>query len=190
MQAQELVRSHSDRLLAQLELIAARLDRLADNTIGLATDTQEVFRERLWFMNRRREELTASIEEGHDEAPDTASAIDDLAEAVDTLDADIGAVHEEEVAGYRAAVDRQLRAWKGRVDNLRVKEALAEMEIRDELDPLGEQLSEMRYAVLADLRDVADDAKDVVDDVRKTVESLMGDVRKAVEQAADSLMKR
>ena len=190
MMTQELVRSTSERLLAQLELIASRLDRLADTTMGLAADSQEVFRERMWFMTRRCEELSDAVEHGHDEAPGTAGAIDDLSSAVDTLEADIGAVREEEAVGYRAAVDRQLRAWKSRVESLRLQEALAGMEIRDELGPLGDQVSDLRHAVLVDLRNVADDARDAVSDVRGTVETLLSEVRKAVEDAAASLTKR
>ncbi|MCP3935662.1 MAG: hypothetical protein GY708_09860 [Actinomycetia bacterium] len=188
-QATEDGHSTRDQLLAQLELIQVRLDRFGDAVTDLAGDAREALLERKWFVVRRCEELRAGVEQGPEPETGVSSSVDDLSAATDTLDADLDAARESVAGGYRAAVDKQLRAWKGRIEQLRLQESLGEMELRDELSGAGERLAEVRGSVLADLRLVADDAGDVVDDLRDVVEDLMVEVRRTAQRASDALTK-
>lgn len=117
------------------------------------------------------------------------TAVEDLGAAVDALDADLSAIQADEPAGYEEAIDRQVRAWRTRIDRLWLHGHLASMEAQDELEALAQRLEDVRAHVLGDLHDTARDARATVTDLRSDMEKVLVDVRKAVEDASAALTR-
>lgn len=117
------------------------------------------------------------------------TAVEDLGAAVDALDADLSATQADEPAGYEEAIDRQIRAWRTRIDRLRLHGHLASLEAREEFEALARRLDDVRAQVLDDLHGSAKDARATVTDLRADVEKVLVDVRKAVEDAAVALTR-
>jgi ElaB/YqjD/DUF883 family membrane-anchored ribosome-binding protein len=176
-----------DQLIAELDLSMARLTDLRDHLAASPAELRDAFEERVTQMSHRAEELADEVREWVQVRVGTPSAVEDLTYAVDTLEADVDAAGDTGSDGYRARVDRQLRAWRSRVDRLRIQEALAEMELRDELEGIGSRLSAARSSALVELREVADDAREVVADLRDDLEEVLEDVRRVVERAVAAL---
>lgn len=176
-----------NRFLAQAELVDERMKAFDHKVADMLVSDRDVFAARSTAIMERCDELKAHIIEWPEVEIGTANAVEDLSASVDTLEADFYAASEANADRYRSAVDRQLRAWRSRTDRLRLQSALATMELRDELEDIGHRLTDAREGVLVELRNAADDAKDVVIDLRVDVEEVLVDVRHAVERAAGAL---
>ena len=179
--------SIQDQLLAQLDLADERLERFQTRLTRASERTQERFESRVERITKRAKGLSEQIRGSSIVADRTESAVEDLGAAVDTLEADLEAVDEDETAAYRSAVDRQLRTWRARTDRLRLQTSLGTMDIRDDLEDLGHRLATARAGALLELRRAAADTKGVVIDVRNDLEEVLSDVRRGVERVADSL---
>lgn len=178
-----------DRLLAQVELAQHRVERFREHVVAAAPETRRTFAEQGRRLGDRCTLLADELRRSVTIEVGIATAVDDLGSAVDTLEADFEATSEADAVAYRSAVDRQLRAWRTRTDQLRVQTALGAMELRDELEGVGDRLSEARSGVLFELRQAADDTREVVVDLRDDVENVLVDVRHAVERAVDALAR-
>lgn len=178
-----------DHLLADVELATSRLHRFENDLADLAPSDREPFAHQLAVLTTRCGELKEQIMAWPEIKIGTAGALEDLGAAIDALEADFDAAQHGEPAGYRSAVDRQLRAWRSRSDRLRLQGALASMDVRDDLDEVGNRLANARAGVLLELRDATADAKDVVVDLRNDVEEVLVDLRRAIERAAEALMR-
>ncbi len=177
-----------DHLLTEVDLVKERLDRFFARAAEVPSDARAALEQRGDRVGARAEALAARIREWVELQVGTSSAVEDLGEAVDTLEADLDAVEGVESGTYGSLVDRQIRLWTRRLQHLRVKEALGVMELQDELTQLESRLAAARTEVLIELRRTAADAREVVVDLREDVEEVLVDVRNAVERAADVLV--
>lgn len=177
-------RTH-DQLLADLELTSSRLQAFDILLDDVKPKTREPFVQQQSRLALRCSELHDQLESRSEVKIETAHAIEDLGAAVDGLEADLDVTRHAVPMNYRAAVDKQLRSC---TDWLRLQGALASMEVRDDLDDVGNRLSHARAGVLVELREAAGDTKHLVTDVRDDVEAILVDIRHAVERAADALM--
>lgn len=176
-----------DRLLARVRLTERRLARLGTE-LSVDDDLPDSeLSERVEELTGRCGELSDKIRSWSEAQIGVNTAVEDLAAAVDTLETDLLAARATEPAGYAEAIDRQVRAWRTRIDRLRLQGGLASMEARDELEALTNRLEDARATVLDDLQSVVGDAKETVVDLRSDVEQVLVDVRKAVEHAAAAL---
>ena len=176
-----------DQLIAEIDLSMARLTDLRDHLTASPAELREAFEDRVAQISHGAEDLADEVREWVQVRVGTPSAVEDLTHAVDTLEADLDAAGDAETGNYRARLDRQLRAWRARADHLRIQEALAEMELRDELEGIGSRLSAARSSALVELRGTADDAREVAVDLRDDLEEVLHDVRRVVERAAAAL---
>ena len=87
-------------------------------------------------------------------------------------------------------MDQQVRAWKSRLDTLRLQGVLASMELRDELAGLSDRLEHARAGVLIELQNAVGDSGDLVVDVRNDLEEVLSDVRRGLENAYDAVFDR
>lgn len=176
-----------DQLLAQIELAQDRLRDLKGELADLSTEGRAAASAQIENIGARCGALREQIQERPEVQIGTATAVEDLSDAVDTLEADLDASGEAERDRYRSTVDRQLRAWRGRAERLRLQASLGTMDARDDLEHAVKRVTDARAAVLVELREAAHDARDVVVDLRNNVEEVLVDVRHAVERAADAL---
>ena len=182
------------RLQGGLEHIADELD-----TAGRAIDgvADEVNRRRLRHMwerlDRSRRAADAALHRLEAEPLEAAGLLArDLEREVCQLEAEVGLLIAEvqgELAtttdAYRAAAGDQLRAWRARLDELRVQASLARMEIRAEGDVILERM-EGHYQEAAHHLRMATTTTGL-SSLRQAVRRLFGDVRDAADAARDEL---
>ncbi|MGI9603177.1 MAG: hypothetical protein ACR2QE_14920 [Acidimicrobiales bacterium] len=176
-----------DRLLAQIDLAENRLDRFAAQLARGSERSQARFADRLERITARVHDLAGQIKDSSAFEVETETAVEDLGAAVDALEADLKASGEAEKDSYTDALDHQLRIWRSRTDRLRLQSSLGAMEIREDLEELGQRLDRARSGALVELKRAAGDTKEVVVDVRDDLENVLTDVRHALERVADSL---
>lgn len=106
-------------------------------------------------------------------------ALDRLESEVQAAWADFEVEMADDVDAYRSATQRQLEAWQGHRDRMRLQAKLAEMEARDAVADL-EQAFEAARPELERAKDVADEAFHAVKDkVREAVAHLRAAARDA-----------
>ena len=179
-----------DQLQAKVQLIERRIDGLNQRIEDLAEEVGSSMKDRAGVLLERSRALRATIADWAEVKVGVPSEVEGLSADVDAIEADIDAATPQEVAGYEVAVDRQLRVWRGRLDHLRLQRTLAAMEARDDLEALGDRLDTARGDALVELQSAAAGSKDLVADVRRGLEGILGDVRRAAEKAAADLTDR
>lgn len=178
-----------DSLLKRVRLTERRLSRISTELDADDALAESDLKERVDALAGRCAELANQLRSWTEVEIGMLTAVEDLGAAVDALDADLSATQADEPVSYEEAIDRQVRAWRTRIDRLRLHGHLASMETRDELEALTQRLEDVRAQVLDDLHDTARDARAAVTDLRADVEKVLVDVRKAVEDAAAALTR-
>lgn len=179
-----------DRLTAQIDAATGRLDQLAERIGAIPGEQADELRTRVQRITDRGEALLQRVAEGPDVDAIVQTAVEDHSAAVDALEADQEAAGHIAAEAVGSAVERQARAWRSRLDHLRLQAHLGTMDAVDGLDSLTARLQEARTGLLVDLRTIGSDTSATVDDVRKDFDRLLSDVRDTVEHAADALVKR
>lgn len=176
-----------DRLRTRVNLALRRASRLADELDADESLSDSEFAERANELAERCRARADMVDSWTEVEIGAQTAVEDLAAAVDALEADVAAARATEPSGYEEAVDRQVRSWRTRIDRLRLQSGLASMDARDEMDEVVHRLEETRATVLQDLQNVVGDAREIVIDLRNDAEVVFGDVRRTVEHAAAKL---
>ncbi|MDH3682546.1 MAG: hypothetical protein OEV40_21645 [Acidimicrobiia bacterium] len=176
-----------DQLVAQVRLTKKRLEQFTDRLQALDEDAPAELVEQAGSLGGRAEELESEILSWEEVEIGVPTAVEDLAASVDSMEADLDAAESAEAAAYEVALDRQVRAWKTRLDRFRLQGALGRMEAKDDLGELSQRLDHVRGEVLVQLHNAVDDSKDLVTDLRDDVEEVLADVRRAIERVASSL---
>jgi len=216
-----------EQLQDQLDVVTSRLDKLAAELTDETSDTRVQLESQMKRIRQRADDTIAQMRDrlhstgpadgaspGADGSADsdqdantgeTVALVEDLNSAVDTLEADIGASAEQEPEGYRAVVDRQLRTWRARAEQLRNQSSIGGGEAKADLEDAGRRLTDVRINVLAKLSHLANEvaseaqeaagdfreaARHAMDEVREEVEEALVEVRESVEKVADSVAKR
>lgn len=182
--------SQRDRMVAEVDLVRERLETLQSRIVAGSTDLRERFEGRTRQVAERADQLAANTKDWMAVKVGSLGAIEDLGDAVDAIEADLDAALGTGTADYRSRVDRQLRVWRSRADRLRVQEALAELELRDELASVSGRLRDARAQALVELRRTGTDAKETVIELRDDLDRLLHDARRVVDRAVDALMER
>lgn len=177
-----------DRLMAQIKQSQRRLEKFGERCEAMGEETAAAFRVRLEDLRERSSKLLDRAASWTEIEIGLPTAIADLRSAVETLEADADAATDTDASTYQDVVDRQLQAWRGRVDHLRLQGALGAMEIKDDLSEVTSKLEHARGGALVELQQALGDSKGLVEGVRGNVEEVLGDVRHAVERAAAALI--
>ncbi|MEW6470974.1 MAG: hypothetical protein AB1679_01770 [Actinomycetota bacterium] len=184
------------RLEGGLEHVAGEL-RTADTAIDDVGD--EVTRRRLrrtWERLGRARKAADDMLRRLDREPAEAAKLlaKDLEREVCQLEAEVGLLAAEvrgELAtttdAYRTAAGEQLRAWRGRLDELRVQASLARMEIRDDVDAVLDRMEGHYHEAAHHLRMAT--TSTTLSSLRQAVRRLFGDVREAADAARDELAR-
>ncbi len=178
-----------DQLVAEIDLVNERLQTVQSRIAAGSAELRERFEGRTAQIAERAEQLAATTKDWMAVKVGSAGAIDDLGDAVDAIEADLDVAEETSIDRYRSRVDRQLRVWRSRAERLRVQEALAELELRDDLAAVSRRLRDARSRALVDLRRTGADAKETVIDLRDDLEELLRDARRVVDRAVDALIE-
>ncbi|MCP4959222.1 MAG: hypothetical protein GY925_08150 [Actinomycetia bacterium] len=179
-----------DRLLAEMQLIEKRLAGLGDRLESVPEQVLVEVSELHVELSGRCAELAEEVRSWVEVEVGVPSGVADLASDVDALESDIEALTSSERADYELLMDRQVRAWRGRIDRLRLQGALGAMEARDDVDALSQRLDRVRGDVLVELQAAAGSAGDLVTDLRDDVEAVLSDIRRAVRKATKDLTER
>jgi ElaB/YqjD/DUF883 family membrane-anchored ribosome-binding protein len=182
-------RSVRDQLVAEIELVSERLETLQSRIAAESVEVRDRFEGRTRQIAERAERLAATTKDWMAVKIGSAGAIEDLGDAVDAIEADLDAARETTAANYRSRLDRQLRVWRSRAERLRVQEALAELELRDDLGAVSGRLRDARARALVELRRTGADAKETVIDLRGDLDELLDDARRVVDRAVDALIE-
>ena len=177
-----------DRLLADLTLLDRRTSAFAARLES--TETADEFTERLTTISGRVTNLLDRVDDWGDVEVGTPTEARHLSEDLDVLESDFKASTEFYAPDYEVAMDQQVRAWKARLDALRLQGALASMELKDELAGLADRLEHARAGVLIELQNAVGDSGDMVVDVRDDLEEVLIDVRRGLENAYDAVFDR
>lgn len=177
-----------EQIAAEIELVGERLEALRRRVADDATDLRTHFRARADQISDRAGALASTATDSEPIGNGIASAVGDLGDAVDAMEADLDAADHSSTDAFRSAIDRRLRVWRARAERLQLQEALAEMEIRDELGIVADRLHTARARALVELRRTGADAKETVIDLRSDLEELMDDARHVIERAVDALV--
>ncbi len=169
-----------DRLLAHVRRTQQRLDALSGRIDALDEQDRSAVGPEHAALTTRCEDLTEEIRSWTEVEVGLPTAVEDLEAALDTLEADLEALEPAETRDRQLAIDRQVRAWKRRVEWLRLQGTLGTMEARDDLEGLINRLDGVRGDVLVELQAAAEDSKTAVVDLRRDVEKVLVDVRRAV----------
>lgn len=94
----------------------------------------------------------------------------------------------QEVADLnRRLLEDQVEAWRSRIDELDVQLHLAEMDARDEVAPLIDQLNDQWARARSQLDQWSDSAGDAVHTLRDGVQGALDDLRASLRQAVNQL---
>lgn len=189
MSARTLHQAH-DRLLADLKLLDLRIGAFADQLGRWSTEIGPEYTERLTTISRRVTGLLNRVDSWGDVEVGTLTEARHLSEDMDALESDFRASTQSHAPDYEVAMDQQVRAWKSRLDTLRLQGVLASMELRDELAGLSDRLEHARAGVLIELQNAVGDSGDLVVDVRNDLEEVLSDVRRGLENAYDAVFDR
>lgn len=176
-----------DQLLAAVQLAQRRLSQLDDRIAEFGLEISEAFGERVSGLEGAARSLMTEISSWSEVEIGKSRAVTDLESGVDTLEADLEAMVQSIGPLYELAMDKQIRTWKSRLDELRLQGVLGAMEVKDDLGELTVRLDHARTGVLFELQNAVDDGKEVVADLRDDVEVVLTDVRHAVERAVAAL---
>lgn len=176
-----------DTLLAHVQRTQQRLDAMRNRIEELDEQARAVVGAEREALVTRCQSLIDEIRSWSEVEIGTPTAAEDLESAVDALEADLEALEPVEPQAGRLAIDRQVKAWKRRVEWLRLQGALGAMEARDDLGDLTHRIDMVRGDVLVGLQSAADDSKVAIDDLKKDVEKVLVDVRRAASRAASDL---
>ena len=179
-----------DRLLADVRLMNKRLTALGERVGELDPETRATLPEEHEELVERCGAMIDEITSWTEVEVGVPTAVADLSDAVDAIEADLDAREPVDASSYELAVDRQVRAWRARLDRLRLQSALGTMEARDDLLDLGHRLDRARGDVLVELQEAAGDTKAMVADLREEVEDVLGDIRQSVRKAVRDLSER
>lgn len=169
-----------DRLLAEIRLVDRRLARLGDQLAEHGDGAEDQLVELHAELTADAAFLADEVRSWTEVEIGVPTALDQLIDGVDALESDIAMLSQHEPGDFEVTVDRQLRAWRGRIDRLQVQGALGSMDAKDNLAELAGRLDRVRGDVLVELEQTADDAKTVVVDLRHDVEVVLSDVRRAI----------
>lgn len=176
-----------DRLLADVKLLRKRLRSLTQRIDRLEPEVASTVTADHRELIGRCDELTEELTSWKEVEIGVTTAVADLADAVDAMEADLDARLGTDAASYELAVDRQVRVWRARIDRLRLQGALGALEARDELQGLSHRLDRARGDVLVELQSVAGDTRGIVTELRDDVEDVLEDIRDAVRKAVRDL---
>jgi septal ring factor EnvC (AmiA/AmiB activator) len=179
-----------DRLQAHVQMAEGRLDAMSGRIEDLEEQDVAAIGDRAETLATQCQDLKREIASWTEVEIGVLTSVEDLESAVDTLEADLDALMPAQSPEHELAIDRQVRAWKRRVDWLRLQGALGTMEARDDLGDLTRRLGAVRGDVLVELQNAVSDSKNVAVDVWIDVEKVLADVRRAVEKAASDLRTR
>ena len=189
MTARTLHQAH-DRLLADLKLLDRRIGEFSDRLRRWSNEAESEYTDRLKTISQRVTDLLDRVDDWGDVEVGTPTEARHLSEDLDALETDFTAASEFHAPAYEKAMDQQVRAWKSRLDALRVQGALASMELRDELAGLSDRLEHARAGVLIELQNAVGDSGDLVVDVRNDLGEVLIDVRRGLEQAYSAVFDR
>ncbi len=175
-----------DQLLAQINLSRRRLGWFAEGMADRAETDRARFAAQVASLSERADQLALRVTSWPEVEIGVATAVEDLSASVDTLEADAAAALGPE--RYDTALDRQVRWWLSRVDRLRLQGALAAMDATDDLNRLTHRLEQARAEALVELERAVGDSSAVVTDLRRDVEKVLVDVRRAVNRASATLI--
>ena len=178
-----------DRVLADVQLIRRRLQKVGQRIDQRQDGTDDHLTGAHDSLVEHCDELEERIRSWKDLEVGVTGPVADLAGAVDALESDLDALDPTKPEDYELAVDRQVRAWRTRIDRLRLQSSLAAMGARDDLDDLSQRLDRVRGDVLVELQNTLGDTKELVGNIRTGVEDVLGDVRRAVGKIAKDLAK-
>ena len=173
-----------DRLLADVSLMSKRLGALNERVADLDDKASAALRDDHRELGDRCRALDDELRARSDVEAGLATAVAEVSDAVDALEADLDARGDTDASAYELAVDRQVRAWRARIDRLRLHYALGALEARDELHDLGQRLDHARGAVLVELQQATGDTREAVGELRDDVEEVLEDIRNVVRATA------
>ena len=179
-----------DSLLAHVQRVGHRLEALTGRIEALDTPDKAAIASERESLTTRCQELLDEIRSWTEIEIGIPAAVENLESAVDTFEADLDALSPADPEGRKSAIDRQIRAWKQRVDWLRLQSALGAMQARDDLEDLTRRLDGVRGQVFVELQTTAEDSKEVIVDLRRDVEKVLVDVRRVVSKATSEMTKR
>jgi phage-related minor tail protein len=88
---------------------------------------------------------------------------------------------------YRKALEHQLDAWRGRLDDLRVRAKLAQMEVRDEASELLDRVESAYHAARRHFDEATDDPGQTAEALRAGARAVLRDLRDSVAAARRKL---
>jgi hypothetical protein len=88
---------------------------------------------------------------------------------------------------YRKALEQQLDAWRGRLDDLRVRAKLAQMEVRDEASELLDRVESAYHAARRHFDEATDDPGQTAEALRAGARAVLRDLRDSVAAARRKL---
>lgn len=106
-------------------------------------------------------------------------------ERIARLEAQIERLEQREAELRKQVAAAQLDQWYARIEDLEVQAHLGAMETSDKVKELLEQTRHRWQDAKTQMMKPTEVAGDVVDSVRKGLEDLFGDVRKAIVEARD-----
>lgn len=187
----ELIR----RLEREVEELGERIEAFQARVKETAEETRARFRPLVDRLRANRQALGTGIERLRAVAGEVSSAVvADLERGRERLKSELASVRTElEIetaetkAAYRDGFHAQLDAWRGRIDELRLQADLAEMEARDELTSLLEDVERAYGVAQSHLDRAGDHTAETLETLRRGTRQVLADLETAVEVAAKKL---
>jgi hypothetical protein len=189
MTARSTHKAH-DRIQADLKLLERRMQKLGSRIAAWTGDVTKQYADRLEALSASLHDLSEDVEGWEEIEIGTPTKVGRLSEDVDSLEADFRAATEDRAPNYELAMDQQVRAWKSRLDAVRLQGVLGSMELQDELEELGHRLDHARAGVMIELQKATEEGTDVAVELRDDVEEVLVDVRHGLEKAYTSIFGR
>ncbi|MEW6470976.1 MAG: hypothetical protein AB1679_01780 [Actinomycetota bacterium] len=183
------------RLEREVAELGERIQAFQNRVKETAGETRTRFRPVAERLRANWQAMRATVERLRTVVGEVSSAvIADLEQGRDRLKSELASIRTElEIetaetkAAYRDALQAQLDTWRGRIDELRVQADLAEMEARDELTRLLDDVERAYRAAQSHLDQAGDHTAETLETLRRGTRQILGDVEAALEAAAKKL---
>lgn len=188
----ELIR----RLEQEMEELGQRIEAFQARVKETADETRARFRPLVERLRVNWQATRTAVDRLRTVAGEVSSAVvADLEHGRDRLKSELASVRTkleietaETKAAYRDAFHTHLDTWRGRIDELRVQADLAEMEARDELNRLLDEVERAYRAAQTHLDEAGDHTAETLDSLRRGTRQVLADLEAAVEAAATNLV--